>query len=108
MTISRTDSRLDRERFDVVDIDQRDETRRCPVCANALGPESLDTPDVPPRLLSDATLDVSARAYVCRRHRVDVVALEPAPLAPEEYTPVDAEIDGETIAIAVSKTELSA
>jgi hypothetical protein len=108
VTISRTDSRLDRERFDVVDVDEHNDDRRCPVCGRSLGPESLATPDVPPRLLSDATLDVSARARVCRRHRVDVVALEPAPVAPKEYTPVDAEIDGEPIAIAVPKTELSA
>lgn len=100
MTISQSDPQIGRERFAVVDVDPRDDSRRCPVCGRSLGPEAR-TVDVPPSLLDDATRDVSARAFVCGRHRVDIVALEPAAAAPDLVAAVDAQIDGETIRLAV-------
>ena len=51
LTISRTDSRLPRERFDVVEGDEHDDIRRCPLCGRRLGAESVGTPGVPPSLL---------------------------------------------------------
>ena len=101
MTISRSDSRLDRELYLVVDVDDRDGAVRCPMCGRRLGPESAATPDVPPSLLSDGSLDVVARAYVCKRHRVDVVALEHASIAPNGFVAVDAIVDDQEVRIAV-------
>jgi len=101
VTISRTDSGLPRERFDIVEVDEHDDIRRCPLCGRRLGAESIATPDVPPSLLVDATVDVSARAYVCTRHRVDVVALEPADVAPDGFVPVESTLESRELDLAV-------
>jgi len=100
MTISESDSRLERELYQLVDIDVAGSVR-CPLCGRRLDRESLKTPTVPPSVLSDGTLDVVARAYVCERHRVDIVALEPASIAPETFVGVDAVVDDQEIQIAV-------
>jgi len=101
VTVSPADSRLEREMYLLADVDEVDGAVRCPVCACRLHRGDLKTPTVPPNLLDDATVDVCARAYICTRHRVDIVALEPASIAPETFVPVEAVINGEVARIAV-------
>jgi hypothetical protein len=103
VTISRTDSRIRRERIGVVDVDEHDGTRRCPVCGRVLGSETVETRDVPPRILADASIDVSARAYVCTRHRNHVLALEPAEHAPERYVAVETGLKSREFRLAVPR-----
>lgn len=99
MTISRSDSAIPQEQYHLADVDDHADVVRCPVCGAVL--ERLRTPQVPPRLLEDGGADVVARAYICGRHRREVVALEPAAIAPETFVPVAASLDGETARIAV-------
>lgn len=89
----------------LADVDELDGSVRCPLCFHRFGAGDLKTPDVPPSLLDDATADLCARAYICKRHRVDVVALEPASIAPETFVPVEAVVDGTVIHIAVPERE---
>jgi hypothetical protein len=101
VTISESDPRLDRELYQLAEVDDRDDSVRCPLCGHSLDREALRTPTVPPEVLVDGSLDLVARAYVCRRHRVDVVALEPASIAPDTFVGVDAVVDDQEARIAV-------
>jgi len=103
VTVSESDPRLDREVHVVADVDEITGDVHCPLCGSTLGRESVATPDVPLGLLSDASVDIVARAYVCERHRVDVVAFEPASLAPDPFVPVDAVVDGREVRLAVPR-----
>lgn len=111
MTVRQHSSELIEPRsiVDVVDWDDYLGEPFCPLCSNSVAAEP-GTPDVATHYL-DEDLDVDELPVYgwrcdCRRH--DVVLLAPEEHAPENFTPVDATIDGETTTVAAPAPPLEA
>lgn len=85
----------------------------CPRCQRPLTDEDIGTPRVPTDILvedslvldlQEAEVDrVPAFGWRCERHRRDIIIPAPYDDSPEPYAPVEADIDGRKMTIAVPK-----
>ncbi|KOX92831.1 hypothetical protein AMS69_10255 [Haloarcula rubripromontorii] len=89
------------------DVPDHEDEAFCPVCGRGCK-ESVGTPQIPADVLLDHDVlaavgdEIPVFGYRCDRHRAaEFVLPAPVALAPESFVPVDAEIDGEVIAVAV-------
>jgi hypothetical protein len=102
----------DAEAFDSPDVldtvDDYTEGAWCPRCNREL--HAIGTPHVPVELLVDDELVLALQdddetvptfGWTCERHRVDIVLPAPYAIAPDPYTPVEADLDGEETTLAV-------
>ena len=93
----------------VADYDEYLDDAFCPLCGSLVS-ETVGTPTVPAHHL-DVALDVDelpAFGWRCDCRRAEISIVAPADRAPENYTPVEVTLNGETTTIAVPAPALEA
>lgn len=81
----------------------------CPLCGSVVT-GNVGTPSIPAHLI-DVPVDVKelpAFGWRCDCRRAEIAVVAPAERAPENYTPVDVTVNGETTTIAVPAPALEA